>query len=183
MVLYARGDIMSTYVTGGCGKSHSRPVNDGVPAKVFELTCPPCEHILTGGDQPDVLEFHYKKGKDGHLVTNTQGHAIQEGIKKVRPRDPHWSNDPNDLPKTGSEVAAEMKEQEIKEAQREKLESQGRALNTFAALMQIPGADPRKLADSLGIDLSAIGLDDDEPARPRPPRKPRTTKPAADPEN
>jgi hypothetical protein len=148
---------------------------------MFELNCPPCEHILTGGNQPDVLEFHFKKDKDGHLVTNSQGHAIQEGIKKVRPVDPCWSNDPNDLPKTGSEIAAEMKEREVREAEREKLESQGRSLNTFAALMQIPGADPRKLAASLGIDLSAIGLDDDEEPRPRPARRPRS-KTAATPE-
>lgn len=165
MTLYSRGDVQHVYVTGGCGASHTRPVTHGAPAKTFELTCPPCERILNG--DREVLEFSYRKDKDGHLVTNSQGHAIQEGIKKVRNRDPLWSNDPNELPKTGPEVAAQMAEDEKKADQKEKLEEQGRMLSTFAALMQIPGTDPVKLASSLGIDLEALGI-----AGPKPENKP-----------
>jgi hypothetical protein len=174
MTLYARGDIQSVTVSGGCGKSHRRPAKDGKPVKIFELDCPPCEHQLNGGDQPDVLQFHYKRDRQGHLITNSQGHAIQDGIKKVRPRDPNWSNDINDLPRTGSEIALQIKEDEIRAVEQEERSKRAEDLRTFSALIQIPGADPRKLAENLGIDLTALGLDDDIPVRPRKPRAPKT---------
>lgn len=181
MTLYARGDLTCISVSadsGGCGTTHSRPVIDGAPAKVWELDCPECEHILNGNHQPEILEFSYKRDKNGHLITNSQGHAIQDGIKRVRPRDPNWSNDINDLPKTSGEMAAEIKEEERRAAAAEERGKRAEDLRTFSALMNIPGADPRRLAENLGIDLSALGLDDDDiPVRqPRKrPVKPRTT--------
>jgi hypothetical protein len=177
MTLYARGDLTCIAVSvqsGGCGETHSRPVIDGAPVKIWELTCAKCEHVLNGGDQPEVLEFSYKRDRQGHLITNSQGHAIQDGIKRVRPRDPHWSNDINDLPKTGTEVAAEIKEEEQRMKTQEERSKKAEDLRTFSALMNIPGADPRKLAENLGIDLSALGLDEDIPMR-----KPRARTPRA----
>lgn len=173
MTLYARGDIQSVAVSGGCGKSHRRPTSkDGTSEKIFQLDCPPCEHQLNGGDQGDVLEFHYRKDKDGHIVTNSQGHAIQEGIKHVRPRDPNWAADLHDIPKTSSQHAAEERERLAHEVVQEDRAKRAEDLRTFSALMQIPGADPRKLAENLGIDLTALGLDDDIPRQ----RKLRTVK-------
>jgi hypothetical protein len=172
MTLYARGDIQSVTVTGGCGKSHRRPVVKGTPVKIFELDCPPCEHHINGGDQLDVLEFKFKHDKNGDLITDGRGHAIQEGINRVRPRDPNWSASPADLPMTGAERIAVMREQERREHEQEERSKRAEDLRTFSALMNIPGADPRKLAENLGIDLTALGLDEDTPR----PRKPRVVK-------
>lgn len=178
MTLYARGDVQSVTVSGGCGQSHRRPLNeDGNPERIFELNCPPCEHVLAGNDQQHVLEFAYKRDKGGHLITNSQGHAIQDGIQRRKPNDPHWTNDINDLPKTGAEIAADIKEDERRARLHEERSRRAEDLRTFSALVQIPGADPRKLAENLGLDLSALGLDDDEGRPPRPPRKPRATTP------
>lgn len=175
MTLYARGDLTCIAVSvesGGCGKSHSRPVVNGSPVKVWELDCPGCEHFLSGGDQREILEFSYKRDRQGHLITNSQGHAIQDGIQKVKPHDPHWSNDINDLPKTGSEIATEIKDEERRAVEAEERSRRAEDLRTFSALINIPGADPRKLAENLGIDLSALGLDEDDLSSPTP-RKPR----------
>ncbi len=175
MTLYARGDLTCIAVStdsGGCGQSHCRPVVKGAPAKIWELNCPQCERYLSGADKPEVLEFSYKRDKHGHLITNSQGHAIQDGIKRVRPHDPHWSNDINDLPKTGGEIAAQIKEEERRADEEEERSKRAEDLRTFSALINIPGADPRKLAKNLGIDLTALGLDEDTP-RPRRPRRPK----------
>lgn len=178
MTLYARGDVMCIGVpvtSGGCGDTHSRPVRDGAPVKLWALDCPGCERFLNGDRQ--VLEFSFRKDKDGHLVTNSQGHAIQEGIRKVQNRDPLWSNNPADLVKTGAEVAGEQQASEDREARKDALEAQGRALNTFTALMQIPGADPVKLARTLGLNLDDLGLGALSEVKPVRRRKPRVVPP------
>ena len=50
MALYARSDLMSVGVSveghKGCGRTHSRPVDHGAPAKIWKLECPPCEDHL-----------------------------------------------------------------------------------------------------------------------------------------
>lgn len=49
MTLYARSDLVAVSVSadhGGCGLTHSRPVVAGAPAKVWALTCHPCEDHL-----------------------------------------------------------------------------------------------------------------------------------------
>ena len=50
MTVYARSDLMSVSISplhGGCGETHSRPVNEGAPDKVWSLTCNDgCEDIL-----------------------------------------------------------------------------------------------------------------------------------------
>jgi hypothetical protein len=54
MKLYDRSDVMSVGVSpnaGGCGQTHSRPVVDGAPSKVFELDCPQCSNALVGDTQ------------------------------------------------------------------------------------------------------------------------------------
>ena len=59
MKLYARSDVMSVGVSpdaGGCGKTHSRPVTDGAPARLFELDCPQCSTVLK--DDPQWTEHH-----------------------------------------------------------------------------------------------------------------------------
>ena len=49
MNLYARSDVMGVSIavaSGGCGQTHTRPVNNGAPAKTFELSCPQCSFAL-----------------------------------------------------------------------------------------------------------------------------------------
>src|SRR5215472_6585962 len=46
---YARSDVMYVTVSrahGGCGESHSRPVRNGAPAKMWQLNCPKCSAYL-----------------------------------------------------------------------------------------------------------------------------------------
>lgn len=49
MTLYARSDLCAVSVSpdhGGCGKSHTRPLVAGAPAKVWALDCHQCEDHL-----------------------------------------------------------------------------------------------------------------------------------------
>ena len=49
MSIYARSDLVSVSVSqahGGCGAVHSRPVVQGNPVRIWELTCPTCENHL-----------------------------------------------------------------------------------------------------------------------------------------
>lgn len=49
MAVYARSDVSHVAISavhGGCGKSHSRPVHNGAPVQVWELSCPQCEDHL-----------------------------------------------------------------------------------------------------------------------------------------
>jgi hypothetical protein len=47
---FARSDVVSVAIpetAGGCGASHSRPVTNGAPEEVWQLTCPACSVYLT----------------------------------------------------------------------------------------------------------------------------------------
>ena len=49
MPLHARSDLAYVIVpatSGGCGEPHRRPVEQGAPAQVWTLNCPPCENLL-----------------------------------------------------------------------------------------------------------------------------------------
>jgi hypothetical protein len=49
MTLWARSDLAAVNVSeahGGCGRTHHRPANDGVPVQPWQLDCPPCEDHL-----------------------------------------------------------------------------------------------------------------------------------------
>ncbi len=49
MTVHARSDVSGVSISvahGGCGETHSRPVNDGVPEKTWSLSCPQCEEFL-----------------------------------------------------------------------------------------------------------------------------------------
>jgi hypothetical protein len=55
MPLYARRDVVSVAVpptSGGCGQSHSRPVEGGEPAKLWALDCPACSAALKAQNDP-----------------------------------------------------------------------------------------------------------------------------------
>jgi hypothetical protein len=181
MTLYARGDLMAVSVpetSGGCGTVHSRPVRDGAPDKLWALDCTACEHFLNGAGRT-VIKMEYERDTRGHIVKNQQGAAINSTMKRVASRDPNWAASPEDLPLTGAELAEEEYARQRKEHDRETHEKRAHALTTFAALMSLPGANPKRLADTLDLDLSELGFDDDdEPPAPRP-RKPRAPRAAS----
>lgn len=55
MALFARSDLAYLNVPaeiGGCGLPHSRPVEQGAPAKVWDLGCPPCEDVKRRQNDP-----------------------------------------------------------------------------------------------------------------------------------
>lgn len=89
--VFARSDLMSVSIpvtSGGCGETHSRPVRNGAPARIWELTCAPCETYLKGSRR--VIAGY----KNGHL-------------KWKMDHDPHWSATPADIPFTPDEERAQ----------------------------------------------------------------------------
>lgn len=58
MTLYGQNNLASVIVPaegfGGCGEPHSRPVVDGAPAKLWELSCDACENHLRHSEQWSV---------------------------------------------------------------------------------------------------------------------------------
>ena len=92
-LLYARSDVMHLSLgVHGCGASHSREVTRGVPAKEFQLDCPPCERHLKGDRRPTklVYETDPKTGQPTHQ-------------KRVADSDPLWSGSRDVLPLTPDE--------------------------------------------------------------------------------
>lgn len=95
MTLYARSDLMSVSVpvtSGGCGRTHSRPVRSGAPDREFRLDCPGCEAFLKGG---------------GRMVLVTTPADKENGIpstqKRVADCDPCWAAMPESVPPTPDE--------------------------------------------------------------------------------
>jgi|GEM_PF-1366071 len=73
MTIYARSDICAVTISvahGGCGSAHHRPASDGNPAKLWALTCAPCENYLRSdphwaGSVSEVPEtFDESKGRE-----------------------------------------------------------------------------------------------------------------------
>jgi SAP domain len=96
MTLYARNDMCSTGIpvsSGGCGNTHSRPVINGAPVKVWALDCLPCESFLSGAGKPKILKFTPGDAKAG--IPARQEH--------VADMDPRWSSSPDAIPLTPDE--------------------------------------------------------------------------------
>src|ERR1700722_20579221 len=95
MALYARSDGMSVSVpvsSGGCGKTHSRPVHKGAPDRYFKLDCPGCEHFLKGGGR-QVL----------HITQGSKELGIPTHQEWVAACDPQWAATPEAIPDTPDE--------------------------------------------------------------------------------
>ncbi len=66
MTRYSRSDVAALTISqahGGCGQTHSRPVVNGAPAKIFALTCVQCEAFLAddplwSGTVAEIPETH-----------------------------------------------------------------------------------------------------------------------------
>jgi len=76
----------------GCGASHSREVTRGVPAKIFSITCEPCESYLRGDRKQKKLVYETDK---------RTGQSIRQA--RVADSDPMWSSTPDTVPETPDE--------------------------------------------------------------------------------
>ena len=103
MSLYARSDVcaISIPLPNGCGATHTRPVTRGVPAKVFELTCPPCEAYLRGDGKPKKLVYETDK---------RTGQVIRQA--RVPDASDQWSSTPDTIPQTPDEERVNAVRQE-----------------------------------------------------------------------
>jgi SAP domain len=120
MSLYARSDLMSISVpvtSGGCGGSHSRPVNRGAPAKIWQLDCTACESYLRGDKKQKVI----------HVLPGDKEKGIPGRMVHVADSDPHWSSTPEGIPLTPDE-------QHIHKIRSERGHEQLQQLQALAAL-------------------------------------------------
>jgi hypothetical protein len=95
MTLYARSDLMSVSVpvtSGGCGRTHTRPVRSGAPARDFRLDCPGCEAFLKGGGRTVLT-----------TVPGDKENGIPSSQKRVADMDPCWGASPESVPDTPDE--------------------------------------------------------------------------------
>lgn len=112
MTLYARSDLMSVSIpvgSGGCGKTHSRPVTRGAIAKVWGLNCQSCEAYLRGEGKPKIIR----------VTPADKDKGIPSRMKHVADSDPHWASTPESVPKTPDEesihsVRTELGSQQLK---------------------------------------------------------------------
>jgi hypothetical protein len=105
MTLYARSDVMSVSIpvqSGGCGKTHSRPVQKGAPSREFKLDCPGCENFLKGGGRT------YLKRKPGDKDADIP--ASQERVADI---DPCWGATPESVPETPDEATYVAKRNKV----------------------------------------------------------------------
>lgn len=96
MTLYPRSDLMSVGIptdSGGCGNTHIRPVNKGVPVKIWKLDCPPCESYLRGDTKAKVIK----------VIPGDKDNNIPSRMEHVVDADPHWSTTPEGVPLTPDE--------------------------------------------------------------------------------
>jgi hypothetical protein len=76
MSVYARSDVMSVAIPasdGGCGGQHSRPVVQGAPAKMWKLTCGPCETAIKRDIRASTVEWTDKDHVKHEHNTSTWG--------------------------------------------------------------------------------------------------------------
>jgi SAP domain len=92
--------------SGGCGKTHSRPVLNGAPTKNWGLDCAPCESHLKGDRKPQILR--YELDPNTHTVLSQQ---------RVADADPHWASTPYATPETPDERKSHKRQMEMGEKQ------------------------------------------------------------------
>lgn len=92
-MLYARSDVCAVAVpvtSGGCGTTHSRPVRNGAPVKVWGLDCPGCEGFLRGDGKQKIIKVTPGDIKNG----------IAPRQERVADMNPMWSSSQDAIPLT-----------------------------------------------------------------------------------
>lgn len=140
MSLYARSDMMSVSIpetSGGCGKTHSRPVTKGVAKRIWELNCPQCERYLRGDNRPKVIK----------VTGGDKNRGIPSRMDHVADSDPHWSSTPETVPPTPDEERVHSVRQEVATQQLQLLQASAAAK---AAGFDIPPEAIWLLEEKLG---------------------------------
>ena len=137
MALFPRSDLMSVSIppsSGGCGRTHSRPVLRGAPAKEWKLECAPCEKFLRGDEKPKVIQ----------VTPGDKDRGIPSRMVHVADSDPHWSTTPEGVPLTPDE-------QHIHKLRAEQGQRQLEMLQAYAALSKVPGLDLKDYKEAMWL--------------------------------
>lgn len=143
MSLYARSDLMSVSIpttSGGCGRTHTRPVTKGVARKVWELNCLPCESYLRGDSKPKVIR----------VTGGDKNKGIASRMDHVADSDPHWSSTPETIPATPDEENIHARRNEVATTQLQLLQASAAAK---AAGFDIPPEAVWLLEQKLGGNI------------------------------
>jgi len=103
--------------SGGCGKTHSRPVTKGVAKRVWELNCPQCEKYLRGDSKPKIIK----------VIGGDKNKSIPSRMDHVADSDPHWSSTPETIPPTPDEERVHSVRQEVATQQLQLLQASAAA--------------------------------------------------------
>lgn len=134
MSLYARSDLMSVSIpttSGGCGKTHTRPVTKGVTAKMWQLDCPSCEGYLRGDGKPKLIKN----------IPPDKERGIPGRMEHVPDSHPHWSTTPEGIPLTPDE-------QHIYKLRSEQGKQQLEMLQAYAQLSKVEGLNLKDFAEA-----------------------------------
>lgn len=104
MAVYARSDVMSVAVprdSGGCGNTHSRPVIQGAPVKIWKLDCPLCSGHLMADIKSSTVSWT-DKDRVKHEYNTSTWSATPEQI----PQTPDEERHSTDMEKRGGEAMA-----------------------------------------------------------------------------
>ena len=144
LTLYARRDVCSVSIpetSGGCGRTHTRPVRNGAPDKDFRLDCRPCEDYLSGARKQKVLR----------TTPGNKEAGIPAKQERVADADPMWSSTRDTIPLTPDEL-------QVNHVKKERGEQQLRALESLITL-KAAGIDVTSRPD-LMFYLRESGLSD-----------------------
>jgi hypothetical protein len=94
MTAYARSDVMGVSISpqhGGCGETHSRPVREGAPDKIWALTCGPCEDILRSDphwaghpdDIPETPDEQMRRESDQRAGKRQRENSTHDAIQEL----------------------------------------------------------------------------------------------------
>jgi hypothetical protein len=104
--------------SGGCSKTHSRPVRNGIPARTWGLDCDRCCSYLSGYGRPKILKVTPGDVKAGIL-------PVQE---RVADSDPQWSSVPDAIPMTPDEIRSDRHFRETAQLQINAMNALGTAM-------------------------------------------------------
>jgi hypothetical protein len=177
MAVYARGDTVSVGIPvedGGCGVSHTRPVVNGAPAKIWKLTCPQCEQEI----RRDIARSTYKTMINGKWVTVNNGLWSESQLHI--PLTPDEAEVAEAMEKSGQtimhQVAEGMSKQAIENMQRQNASEieKGEAAQEAAAASARVAELEAQLAE-MRTFMAQIAAANTPPAPPAPPVPASTT--------
>jgi hypothetical protein len=140
--VYARSDVMSVAIPasdGGCGGQHSRPVVQGAPAKMWKLTCGPCETAIKRDIRASTVEWTDKDHVKHEHNTST------------------WGDDPTRIPLTPDEErVSQSMEKEGKASMAQAFQGMAQALISEQRKASAADVDDAVLAQARGLAVDRV---------------------------